>query len=153
MTALASRPDIIPRGALIGAAGLVGFTIMAAMVGHMTGIGTVATPRGTVVESRELRFEDAPDGAVLVRLAGDNRVVDVIAPGTNHFVRSTLRGLARTRRLEHIGSEPPFRLSRLTDGRLTIEDPTTRRLINLDAFGRPNAGAFGAILASATRTE
>ena len=121
-------PNTVPRGALVGAGCLVAFTIVAAL-------------------------EDRADGAVLVLSNPDNRVVDVIAPNTNHFVRATLRGLIRTRKLEHIGSEPPFRLSRLVDGRVTLEDPATRRRLELNAFGRPNAGAFAAILDAAVKIE
>lgn len=144
-------PNTVPRGALIGAAGLVAFAILAALTGRTLGIGQVKTSPGRLAETRELRFEDTQDGAVLVRSAPDGRVVDVIAPNTNHFVRSALRGLVRTRKLEGIGSEPPFRLSRLVDGRITIEDPATRRRLELNAFGRPNAGAFAAILDAAVK--
>jgi putative photosynthetic complex assembly protein len=59
----------------------------------------------------------------------------------------------RERKRENIGSEPPFRLSRLVDGRVTLEDPAIRRRIDLDAFGRSNVGAFSAILEAATRIE
>lgn len=153
MSATAARSsNIVPPGALVGAAALISFAIAAAFVGRLTGTGAVTTPRGTVIESRDLRFEDGPDGAVLVRAPESGRIVDVIAPGTNAFVRTTLRGLARTRRQEGIGNGPPFRLSRLAGGRLTLEDPATRRVVSLEAFGRPNAGAFGAILDAATRS-
>ncbi len=146
-------PNTVPRGALIGAACLVAFTIVAALVGHLSGVGHVTSSPGQVAETRDLRFEDRADGAVLVTAAADGRVVDVIAPNTNHFVRSALRGLIRTRKLEHIGSAPPFRLSRLADGRVTLEDPATRRRLELNAFGRPNVGAFAAILDAAVRIE
>lgn len=146
-------PNTVPRGALVGAGCLVAFTIVAALAGRVAGIGQAITPPGQIAETKELRFEDRQDGAVLVRSAEDGRVVDVILPNTNFFVRSTVRGLVRTRRLEHIGPERPFRLSRLVDGRVTLEDPATRRRIDLNAFGRPNAGAFAAILDAAVRIE
>lgn len=144
--------NTIPRGALIGAAALVAFAILAALAGRVTGIGRVVVSPGQVAEARELRFEDAPDGAVLVRAAGDGRIVDRLAPQTNHFVRGTVRGLVRERKRERIGAEPPFRLSRLVDGRLILEDPATKRRVDLDAFGRSNVGAFAAIMAAAGRT-
>ena len=143
----------VPRGALIGAGALIAFTILASVAGRWSGVGRVGAPLGQVAESRELRFEDRQDGAVLITAATDGKLVEVIQPNTNHFVRSTMRMLARTRRAEHIGAEPPFRLSRLVDGRVTIEDPATRRRIDLDAFGRPNVGAFAAILDAAVRIE
>ena len=43
------------------------------------------------------------------------------------FVRGTVRGLVRERKREGIGSVPPFRLTRLADGRLTLD----RRAVTL----------------------
>ena len=143
--------DNFPKGALVGAAALVSFAIVAAIGGRLTGMGKAVVPPGSVAEVRELRFEDASDGAVLVRAAADGRVVDRLAPQSNHFVRGTVRGLVRERKREHIGAEPPFRLARLTDGRLVLEDPATKRRVDLDAFGRSNVGAFAAIMDAATR--
>lgn len=151
MSAVALPVNHVPRGVLIGAACLIAFTIVAALAGRITGVGTVSSARGTVAESRELRFEDGPAGEVIVRAAPGGQVVVVLAPKTNHFVRTTMRGLARVRRLEGIGAEPPFRLSRFTGGRLTLEDPTTRRRVDLDAFGHSNVGAFSAIMDAAMR--
>ena len=147
------KPDPFPKGALYGAAGLIAFALVAAFAGRATGIGAVHAERGTAVETRDLRFEDRADGAVLVREAASGRVVDVLAPNTNFFVRGTLRGLVRTRKLEHIGAEPPFRLTRLADGRVSIEDPATQRRIDLGAFGRSNAAAFSAIMDAAGASQ
>lgn len=153
MAPTAWHPDTFPRGPLYAAAALIAFAIVAAFVGRVTGIGKVEHRPGTVVESRDLRFEDAPDGAVWVRLAGDGRVVETLAANSNHFVRGTVRGLVRERRREGIGAEPPFRLSRLSDGHLVLADPATKRRVDLDAFGRSNVGAFSAIMEAAARTQ
>jgi putative photosynthetic complex assembly protein len=142
-----------PKGAIIGAAALMVLTFSAALAGRVTGLGRASTLPAAPVESSELRFEDRADGAVIVRGAADGRIVTVLEPNSNHFVRGTLRGLVRERKRENIGSEPPFRLSRLVDGRVTLEDPAIRRRIDLDAFGRSNVGAFSAILEAAIRIE
>ena len=81
------------------------------------------------------------DGVVLVPYQ-----LAVLAPGTNGFARGVLRGLARERRRSDIGMEPPFRLARWSDGRLTLEDPTTGRRIELGAFGPTNAEVFAALM-------
>lgn len=153
MAATTWHPDTFPRRPLYAAAALIVFTIVAAFAGRITGIGKVTTTPAAAVETRELRFDDAPDGAVLVRAAADGRLVMTLPPKTNHFVRGTLRGLVRDRRREGLGPEAPFRLSRLADGRIALEDPATARRIDLDAFGRSNAGAFSAILEAATKTQ
>lgn len=147
------KPDTFPKGVLIGAAALITFTLAAATAGRVSGIGAVHVQPRAPVESRALRFEDRDDGAVLVRSAEDGRVVDILAPNTNHFVRGTVRGLVRTRKREGIDAAPPFRLSRLAGGRLALEDPATGRRIELDAFGRSNAGAFSAIMDAATGSQ
>ena len=69
----------------------------------------------------------------------------VVAPGTNGFLRGVLRGLARERKLERSAIEPPFRLTRWADGRLSLEDPATgRRIDDLEAFGPTNDGGLRA---------
>lgn len=144
------KPDPFPKGALIGAAALIGFALIAAFVGRVTGLGAHSSPPAATLESRDMRFADRQDGSVLVTTL-DGREVAVVAPSTEHFLRTTLRGLVRIRRADRIGNEPPFRLSRLADGHVTLEDPATRRRIDLAAFGRTNAAAFASILDAALR--
>lgn len=135
------------RGVLIGAALLVGVSIVAAATARLTGIGRTQLAEVEPVESLDLRFEDRSDGAVAVYAADDGQVVTVLPPGTNGFVRGVLRGLARERMLHEQGSETPFRLTRWADGRLSIDDPATGRQIDLGGFGPTNAQAFGRLLA------
>ena len=77
------------------------------------------------------------------------------------FVRGALRALARERRADvgdntagipDAGSvttpveHAPFRLTRYTDGRLTLDDTTTGAHLELRAFGPTNAAAFAGLL-------
>jgi putative photosynthetic complex assembly protein len=144
MSATAHRP--FPRGALLGAAALIGLALVSAGTGRVTGIGVTHTPQAPVVASRDLRFEDRTDGAVAVYDAESGRVVDIVAPGSNGFLRGVLRGLARDRKRQDIGTEPPFRLTRWTDSRLSIEDTATHQRIELASFGPTNAAAFAHLL-------
>ena len=57
-----------------------------------------------------------------------------------------MRGLASERKHEDIGDAVPFRLTEWADGRLTLEDPTTHRTIELEAFGRTNEEVFARML-------
>jgi putative photosynthetic complex assembly protein len=98
------------------------------------------------VESRALRFEDRQDGSILVYDAESKEPFEVIAPQTNGFLRGTLRGLARGRKLSGIGSHPPFELTRWADGRLSLRDPTTARDISLEPFGPTNIAVFKRLL-------
>lgn len=105
----------------------------------------------TAVASRDLRFADRPDHGILVTDAGTGMQVAVLPPGTSDFVRMTMRGMARTRRLWAVGEDAPFHLAASAEGRLTISDPATHNQIELEAFGETNADAF-ALLLSAPET-
>lgn len=134
-----------PRGTVVAAAGLIGLTIVAAGVGRLADIGVTRMPAAAPVQSRVLHFADRTDGGVEVT-DSEGRVVEIMPGGTNGFARGALRGLARERRRSDIGAEPPFVLTRWSDGRLSLEDPTTKRLINLEAFGTTNSAVFARLL-------
>jgi putative photosynthetic complex assembly protein len=120
-----------------------------AALARTTGVGTVRLPDGVAVATRDVRFTDEADGAVGVWDASGTRLAS-LAPGTNGFARGVLRGLARERRREGIGTQPVFRLIRWADGRLTLDDTATARHVDLDVFGPTNVAAFARLLADGT---
>ncbi len=147
MSAPAShRP--FPRAALIGAAVLIGLALVAAAAGRHAGFESAPPPRSEPVDRLELRFEDRADGAVVVTTADGARTVRVLEPGTHGFVRSVVRGLVRERRALGVGAEPAFQLTHWADGRLSLDDPSTGRTVELGAFGPTNARAFAGLLAT-----
>jgi|FEC22Drversion2_1045045.scaffolds.fasta_scaffold00166_6 putative photosynthetic complex assembly protein len=135
-----------PRGPLLAAGVLIAATIAVAAWSRHTGDGRVALPPVETIASIDVAFADRADGGVEVTAAADGRVLHVYEPGTNGFVRGVMRGLARERRLAGIGAGPPFRLALGADGRLTLSDTATGRVISLEAFGPDNVGAFAEIL-------
>ena len=134
---------IIPKPVTFIMISMVGLSLAAAMAGRWN--PAPPAPPGPVSATRELRFEDGADGSVIVRLAEDNRTIEVLR-GEQGFLRGTLRGLARTRKAEGIGAEAPFRLTAWTSGRLTLEDPATTRSVDLTVFGAMNATVFARLL-------
>ena len=134
-----------PRGALIGAAGLVGLSLVAAATARLSGT-TTSIPTSQAVAVRDLRFEDTADGAVNVYDADNLHTVNVVVPGSDAFLRATMRGLAQQRKRESIGEEIPFRLTRWADGRLTLDDRATGRHVELEAFGATNEASFARLL-------
>lgn len=115
---------------------------------RLTGYQPAKPPASSIIASRDLRFADRPDGGVLIYAEPGGRLVDTLQPGTNGFVRGVLRGLVRDRRADRISATPPFRLTRWADGRLSLDDPSTGRHVDLEVFGATNAGAFAQILAA-----
>lgn len=136
----------LPRAALLGAGSLVVGSLLLVGFARLTGYGPAQPAVSAIVERRDLRFEDRSDGAVLIYSSPQDRLVDTLPPGTNGFVRGVLRGLVRERRADRIGAAPPFRLTRWADGRLSLDDPSTGRHVDLEVFGPTNAGAFADIL-------
>ena len=133
-----------PRAPLIGLFAMVGLSLVAAVAGRMTNTGVVETT-GSVITERDLRFADGTDGSVIITDARDGGPVEILT-GENGFIRGALRGLARTRRSEGIGSEAAFHLASWSDGRLTLDDPATGRHLELEAFGSLNTEVFGRLL-------
>lgn len=154
MSAIDKEP--FPKGALIAMGAMVGLSLSATAVVR---VARLSSPPPAVAaqpapsQTAELRFADQSDGSISVLDNASGRKVTTLAPDTNGFVRGVMRGLARDRLSRHIGEAPPFRLSLATDGHLTLQDTATRRLIDLEAFGEGNRGAFLDILQAAeTRT-
>ena len=141
-TSMEAKATGVPRPVLFGAAALIGFAVLAVGFSVASDVGATHMPNVPAQERLALRFEDRDDGAVLVRDAETGRSIYVVAPGTNGFIRATMRGLTRERMRAGVGAEPPFLLTHWTDGTITLEDKTTGRKIGLDAFGPTNAQAF-----------
>jgi len=130
------------RRVLFGAVVFVGFSLIASGLSRYSDVGTTHMPAATPVEVLALRFEDRDDGGVNVRDAKDNGMVKSIDPGTNGFLRSTVRGLVRERKRALVGPDLPFRLTRWSDGTMSLEDEATERRVSLEAFGPTNAAVF-----------
>lgn len=136
----------VSRSMLLGTALVVSGTLALATLGHKAPTDPAAAGQRPL-SSREIRFEDRADGAVLVKDAQSGAVVEVLQPGTEGFVRGGMRGLARQRMVAGVSPQAPFRLSAWPDGRLTLQDVATGNTMELHAFGRTNAEAFLRLLA------
>ncbi len=135
-----------PRGALIGAAALISCALAATALARLTAYEQ-DRPSAPAELSRSLVFADREDGAVIVFDSEDlSEPIAVLASGEGGFVRGLMRGMARERRSMDVGAEPPFILARHYDGRLTLTDRATGRLIELDAFGETNTESFAVLL-------
>lgn len=118
---------------------------------RLTGVGadTGAVPKTPPIAYRDLHFADRPDGSIRISDAADGRIIDTVAPGTNGFLRGTMRSLARERRQGGIGEIQAFRVAAYAGGMLSLEDPATGRRIELGSFGPDNAAVFARLLTGA----
>jgi putative photosynthetic complex assembly protein len=135
----------VPRGALVILAVLLLAAIGLAAAGRHAATPPAA-PDGRAIASRALAFADHDDGSVSITDAADGSGVATLAPGTGAFIRATLRGLVRERRMDGHGPAAPFRLTAWSDGRLTLQDQATGRIIDIVAFGPTQVEAFARLL-------
>jgi len=134
----------VPRGVLVAAGALVTATLVLAAWARLDRPQLVAAPPAKA--SLEVRFEDRPDGSVVMLEPGSSRELARVPPASNGFIRGVLRGLFRERKLEAMGRAGTFLLERGADGRLSLEDRATGRRIDLGAFGPDNTAAFARLL-------
>lgn len=143
-----------PKSALYAAGALIAVSIVT--VGSIR-VGLLPAPE-TAPQSRErrhvqatvtrdFRFEDRADGALLVTDVAANKLVFIFMPGSNTgFIRGVMRGLMRERRLHEVARSGPVTVSQWADGALTLEDKTTGRILELGSFGHTNRAAFAQLL-------
>ena len=142
---MANSRDVFNRLPLLAVFAMLTLAVTVAFLGHASHANNV--PDAKLVAERDLRFVDRDDGAVIVYAGTTDQQVAVFE-GQQGFLRGTMRGFVRTRHLDGIGESPAFRLSRWSDGRLTLDDPTTGQHVELLAFGPTNAAVFAPLLAS-----
>jgi putative photosynthetic complex assembly protein len=104
-------------------------------------------------ESRLLKFEDAPEGTVIVRDAKTGETIATFGRGKGSFVRATLRALVHDRIRKAISIEGDFRLERHAGPQLFLIDEASGKTLSLNAFGPDNTAAFAAFLPNTKKGE
>jgi putative photosynthetic complex assembly protein len=143
-----------PTSALYAAGALIAVAILT--VGGIR-IGVLPAPETApesrvrrqvpIAVSRDFRFEDRADGALLVTDVAANKLAFIFLPGTNTgFIRGVMRGLMRERRLHEVQRAGAVTVTQWEDGALTLEDKTTGRILELGSFGDTNRAAFAQLL-------
>ena len=141
-------PLRFPRAPLFAIGALVAASVVAVAAVRLTGVGLMQVPVAPTLEVREFRFEDRPDGSIVVLDASGQYLIHTVAPASNGFLRGTMRGLARERARQGVSRELPFRMIGHSDGKLTLEDPGTGRRVDLGSFGPTNAAVFASLMTS-----
>ena len=134
----------VPRAPLLAVGAFLVATLVAVGVARVTGYEPVRKPEAPVVTHHDLHFADLPGG--LVEVTENGTRVALLTGGTDGFVRVVMRALTRDRRLHGLGREEPFRLRFHADGRISLEDRATHRVVDLAGFGVDNGGAFARLV-------
>jgi putative photosynthetic complex assembly protein len=148
MSGSETSPDIVP-----GRAVLAGFLMLALVILATAWLrGSEPDVSGPVVQpltERALHFVDLPGGDIAVRDAATGRTLEVLT-GEQGFVRGTLRGVLRERKLSQLKTEEPLTLTQHQDGALVLADPATGVRLDLRAYGSQNAGLYARWLSPQT---
>jgi putative photosynthetic complex assembly protein len=136
----------VPRGPLIGAGLLTLLVFTLAISARVFGFGHTPEPVSTVQARRTLRFEDATDGGIIVTDVKTDSLVLTLPSGYNGFVRGALRAMARERMIAKVPKTAPFVLTLWADGRLTLDDPSTKGKIEVSSFGPVQMESFAQLL-------
>ena len=144
-------PDpVVPRGVLVGAALLLGFTIGCALLGHLGGAAR-PLPTGIALQTRALRFLPRDGGGLLIADAATGATVRTIGASDDGFLRTVMQGLDTLRARVGADVAIPFQLTAWRDRRLTLDDPTTGTRLELEAFGPTNEAAFARLMQEGAR--
>jgi putative photosynthetic complex assembly protein len=139
MSTLESKDFLSPVAKVLIAA-LMGIILLLVFI-NSRDLSKVREPDASPAQVLQLRFEDRPDGSIAIIDYKTGKQIDTVQ-GEAGFVRGTLRGLAQERKRRGLDSGPPFELIYRADGRLTLSDTATGRLVDLESFGPTNAGTF-----------
>jgi len=143
MSTLASKDFLSPVAKVLIAA-LMSIILLLVFI-NSRDLSKVREPDASPAQVLQLRFEDRPDGSIAIIDYKTGKQIDAVQ-GEAGFVRGTLRGLAQERKRRGLDSGPPFELIYRADGRLTLSDTATGRMVDLESFGPTNAGSFYRLL-------
>jgi len=147
----AQSPWPLSRWIASAVGAVVVFTVIGVASLRLAGYEPPAEPRGAMVDSRLLRFEDVRDGLVYVYDVESGDRLAKLAPAEDSFIRGIMRSMARARRARDIGMQPAFLLARYADGSLVLSDTAMENEVNLVAFGFTNEASFAALLTAEPR--
>jgi putative photosynthetic complex assembly protein len=144
--------ELIPPVAIKATGVFLVLVLCLAAVARLTGVGALTDPasaeRVPVAERSLVFVSEMGDGPVELRDGDTGQTLEHLAPGEGGFVRGAVRPLNRERARAGAPLDAPWQLTRWSDGALTLSDPLTGVVVDLNAFGPTNALAFAALLPS-----
>jgi putative photosynthetic complex assembly protein len=142
-----ARGQQFPKGALYAAGALILLTFILVLGSRIAGLRMDWVPDADITASRDVRFGTGADGAIVITDARSGDILGRYAQETNAFVRSVANGLLIERRLaDPAAADAPYRITRWSDGRVTVTDPISGRFVELGAFGQSQVQTFSRLL-------
>ena len=148
------RGEHFPRGALYGAGGMIGLTMLVVFAvrggilpARETAPQLRAEEQVKMASTRDFRFADREDGALIATDAKTGEVALILEPGSNSgFIRGVMRSMMRERIMHQVARDGPVTVTQWADGALTLTDPSTGRILELGSFGETNRQSFAQLL-------
>ena len=138
----------VPRGALVGAAIMLGFTVTAITTSQHYDVGRLTVQTAKADERRTLIFEPLPNGEMMVLSDQREPVAHLVIEGDT-FAMAAVRALAMQRNDREVAKEFRLLVQRDDNGHVELADPDTGRTVKLQGFGQASAGAFARYLDAA----
>lgn len=98
------------------------------------------------IRALDIRFDEDEGGTIRVLSHPAGSVLRTLPPGEGGFMRGVLRPLRRERMRLEVSYDEPYRLTRWSDGRLTLSDPGVELVMEIAAFGATSVEAFATLL-------
>ncbi len=130
----------------LAAIAFVVISVVAIVFSRYTEIGTLRVPETRPIAMRDIVLMETPDDTLHVIDARTGKRLLEGAPGTEGFIRGTMRGLGRLRMQRGGPVDAPWRVISWSDGSVTLSDTTTGQSITLNAFGASNLASFSRFL-------
>jgi len=135
----------VPRGALVGAAILVGLTMSAITTARHYDVGRLTVEAAQAQDRRMLIFQPLPNGEMMVLSEQRTPVAHLVIEGDT-FAMAAVRALAMQRDDRERAHEFRLLVQRDRDGHVELADPDTGRTVKLQGFGQASARAFARYL-------
>lgn len=135
----------VPKGALIGAAMLIGFVVTTITVARQTETGLLETGPVEADEARALVFRPQDNGEMLVFDAGGRAVARLVVEGDT-FTMTAVRALAMQRPDRAGDEEYRLEIRRDAAGHIELADPETGRTVRIEGFGEASKRKFAGLL-------
>ena len=140
----------VPRGALVGAAIMIGFTVTAITTSRHYDVGRLTVQTAQAGERRMLIFEPLPNGEMMVLSEHRKPIAHLVIEGDT-FAMAAVRALAMQRNDREFAGEFRLLVQRDEAGHVELADPDTGRTVKLQGFGQASARAFARYLDAADR--